>query len=229
MVDFNPNLNALRNIGTSQRVAANNVANAESTGFKESRTVLGTQSATVTTNAQQGGLVVTNNLLDYAIEGDGYIAFNTPTGTAYSRSGTLSIDKNGNLADANGNSLEPPVTVPAGANSIAIASDGTITADVNGTATTIGQLNIVTFPNPGGLSQSGEGLLRESAASGAPLINGPGLGGAGQLVMGGLESSNTNLGDNFVTMIINQSSFAYNIKAISIQQDMDRTLLSIKG
>ena len=229
MVDFSPNLNALRNIGTSQRVTANNVANTESTGFKESRTVLGTQSATVTTGQRPGGLVVTNNLLDFAISGDGYVAVSTPQGTAYSRSGTLSIDKNGSLADANGNPLDPPVTVPAGTNSIAIQGDGTINADVNGIQTQIGQLNIVTFPSPGGLTQNGDGLLLESGASGIPVTNTPGSGGAGELVLGGVERSNTNLSDNFVTMIINQSTFTYNVKAIAIQGEMDRVTLSIKG
>ncbi len=229
MVDFSPNLNALRNIGTSQRVAANNVANSESTGFKESRTVQGTQSATVTVSQRPGGLVVTNNLLDFAISGDGYLAVSTPQGTAYSRSGTLSVDKNGSLTDANGHPLDPPVTLPAGSTSVAIRGDGTINADVNGVTAQVGQLNITTFPNPGGLTQNGDGLLLESGASGIPVSNTPGTGGSGELVLGGVERSNTDLSDNFVTMIINQSTFAYNVKAIAIQGEMDRVTLSIKG
>jgi len=229
MVDFNPNINALRNISTSQRVSANNVANVESSGFKESRTVQGTQQATVTTHQQQGGLVITNNLLDFAIKGDGYITFQTDQGAQYSRTGTLSIDKNGVITNQNADPLNPSIPVPAGSDSLAIASDGNITAEVNGTQQTLGQLSITTFPNPGGLTQNGDGYLQESIASGTPVTNTPESGGAGSLVLGGLESSNVNLGDNFVTMIINQSSFAYNIKAISIQEEMDRTLLSIKG
>lgn len=229
MVDFSSSVNALRNIATSQSVATNNVANVETPGFKESRTLQGTQSATVTVNQSQGGLVVTNNLLDFAIEGNGYIAVSTPEGTAYSRSGTLSIDKNGTITDNNGNPLQPSVTVPTGADSISIQADGVINADVSGTITPIGQLSITTFPNPDGLTQSGDNLLRESIASGAPLTNTPSSGGAGDLILGGLERSNVNLSDNIVTMIINQHTFAYNAKAISIQSEMDRVTLSIKG
>lgn len=189
----------------------------------------GTQSATVTVNQSQGGLIVTNNLLDFAIEGNGYIAVSTAEGTAYSRSGTLSIDKNGIITDNNGNPLQPSVSVPASTSSISIQGDGVINADVNGTITPIGQLSITTFPNPDGLKSVGDNLLQESIASGAALTNTPGSGGAGDLVLGGLERSNVNLSDNIVTMIINQHTFAYNAKAISIQAEMDRVTLSIKG
>ena len=229
MVDFSSSVNALRNIGISQRVTANNIANVESAGFKESRTVQGTQSATVAVNRNQGGLIVTNNRLDFAINGNGYIAVSSPEGTAYSRSGTLSIDKNGVITDSNGNPLEPQISVPTGPSSISIQADGTINADVNGNATSIGQLSITTFPNPGGLRQTGDNLLQENLASGQPLTNAPDTGGAGSLVMGGIERSNASLSDNIVTMIINQNTFSYNAKAITVQEDMDRVTLSIKG
>jgi len=229
MVNFSSSVNALRHIGIAQRVTANNVANVESTGFKGSRTVQGTQSATVNVNQNQGGLIVTNNLLDFAITGNGYIAVSSPEGTAYSRSGTLSINKNGVITDNNGNPLEPPVSVPTGTSSISIQANGTINADVNGNATPIGQLSITTFPNPGGLKQTGDNLLRESLASGQPLTNTPGTGGAGNLVLGGIERSNVSLSDNIVTIIINRNTFAYNAKAITVQEDMDRVTLSIKG
>jgi len=229
MIGFNSSVNALRNIGISQRVAANNVANVGTSGFKESKTVQGTQSATVAVNQQQGGLVITNNALDFAINGNGYIAVSTPEGTAYSRSGTLSIDKHGFLADSHGNPIDPPITVPAGASSISIQSDGVINADVNGKTASIGQLSITTFPNQGGLRQIGDNLLQESLASGQPLTNVPDAGGAGRLVMGGVERSNVNLADNFVTMIINQNTFAYDAKAIAVGNEMDRVLLSIKA
>lgn len=71
--------------------------------------------------------------------------------------------------------------------------------------------------------------MLESGASGIPVTNAPGTAGAGDLALGGQERSNTNLSDNFVTMIINQSTFAYNVKAIAIQNEMDRALLSMKG
>jgi len=48
-------------------------------------------------------------------------------------------------------------------------------------------------------------------------------------VLGGIERSNVSLSDNIVTMIINQNTFAYNAKAITVQEEMDRVTLSIKG
>jgi len=229
MVDFSSSVNALRNIGISQRVTANNIANVETTGFKESRTLQGTQSATVNINQNQGGLIVTNNLLDFAIIGKGYIAVSSPEGAAYSRSGTLAINKNGVITDNNGNQLEPSVSVPTGTSSISIQANGTINADVNGNTTPIGQLSITTFPNSGGLRQAGNNLLQQSLASGQPITNTPETGGAGSLVLGGIERSNTSLSDNIVTMIINQNTFSYNAKAITVQEEMDKVTLSIKG
>lgn len=229
MINFNSSVNALRNIGTSERVAANNVANVGTSGFKESKTVQGTQSASVVVNQQQGGLIITNNALDFSINGNGYIAVSTPEGAAYSRSGTLNIDKNGSLSDSNGNPIEPPISVPKGASSISIQADGVIKADVNGSVASIGQLSITTFPNSGGLRQVGDNLLQESLASGQPSTHVPDAGGAGSLVMGGVERSNVSLSDNFVTMVINQNTFAYNAKAIAIESEMDRVMLSIKG
>ncbi len=229
MINFNSSVNALRNIGTSQRVAANNVANIRTSGFKESKTLQGTQTATVVVNQQQGGLTITTNALDFAINGKGFIAVSTPEGTAYSRSGTLNIDKNGSLSDSNGNPVEPPVSVPKGASSISIQADGSISADVNGNVTPIGQFSITTFPNVGGLKQVGNSLLQESLASGQPVTNVPDTSGAGSLVMGGVERSNVSLADNFVTMIINQNMFAYNAKAIAVAGEMDKALLSIKA
>jgi len=229
MVDFSPNVSALRRIAVSQNTAANNVANIDTPGFKEKQAVSGTESVSITTNQAQGGIAIKGNSVDVAVNGNGFLQVSTPQGPAFTRAGVVTTNSDGLLADMNGFAFEPQITVPSGTNAITIQGNGTVTADVNGTATTLGQLNLTTFPAPGELTSVGNNLLQESIGSGTGVSNTPGTGGAGYFAFGGLELSNVDAGSNFVTMIINAHSFAYNINAIKVQEEMLQTTLSIKA
>ena len=78
----------------------------------------------------------------------------------------------------------------------------------------IGQIQIARFPNPAGLQSIGQNLLKQTAASGAPVVGQPGLEGAGQLMQGVLEASNVNVVEEMVNMIETQRAYEINSKSI---------------
>lgn len=135
---------------------ANNLANANTTGFKHRRaqfqdllyqttlapgTAAGQQTV-VPTGLQvglgsrpvsneiifaQGDFIQTGNPLDLVIEGQGFFQIRMPNGElAYTRSGAFHLDRDGNLVDANGNPTEPQITIPKDAKSVTVAADGTV-------------------------------------------------------------------------------------------------------
>ncbi|MDD5457747.1 MAG: flagellar hook-basal body complex protein, partial [Candidatus Margulisbacteria bacterium] len=81
---------------------------------------------------RQGAISVTNNQFDVAINGDGFLVFQTANGeTAYSRAGNLNRDSLGNLVDPNGNILQPQIVIPDNTDTVRIATDGTVYVTLN--------------------------------------------------------------------------------------------------
>ncbi|MCE5359566.1 flagellar basal-body rod protein FlgG [Candidatus Igneacidithiobacillus taiwanensis] len=149
---------------TKMDVIANNLANVNTTGFKQSRAVFqdllyqnlrqpGAQSSQTTQYPSglqlgtgvrvmsterlmtQGNLTQTGNALDVAINGQGFFQILQPNGTiAYSRDGTFQLNNQGQLVTSNGYLLQPPVTIPPNAQSITIGSDGTVSVVLPGQA-----------------------------------------------------------------------------------------------
>ncbi len=133
------------------------------------------------------------------------------------------MDKNGAIVDANGNALQPQITIPAAAQTINIASDGTVSYTQPGqTATTIaGQIQLANFVNPGGLNSMGNGLFMPTDASGDPIVGTPGgQDGLGTLQQGYLESSNVSVVDEFVNMISSQRAYEASSKVVKAADEM---------
>ena len=172
----------------------------------------------------QGTLIQTGNNLDVAIEGDGFFQVTQPDGTtAYTRDGSFKRDANGSIVTADGLFLQPQITIPANAQEVAIGTDGTVTAQVPGSAVPqqLGQLQLARFTNNAGLSPiGGHNLYTQTAASGPPVVSTPGLNGAGQLQGGYLEQSNVAVVEEIVNMIVAQRAFEANSKAIQTSDQM---------
>lgn len=186
---------------------------------------IGTGVRTVATQKlhSQGNLNQTNNSLDVAIQGNGFFQVTHPDGSlVYSRDGTFGMDANGQMVTQNGYLIEPAITIPANSLSITVGSDGTVSAQIagNNAPTTIGNITLAQFINPTGLEAIGENLFRQTASSGAPQVDTPGLNGAGSLAQGFLESSNVNVVEELVNMIETQRAYEMNSKAISTTDDM---------
>ncbi len=235
-------------------VISNNLANVNTTGFKRSRAVfqdllyqnvrqvgaqssqntelpsglsLGTGVKAVATEKiyTQGNLVNTGKSLDLAIQGRGFFQILQPDGNiAYTRNGEFQIDDQGQVVTADGDPLEPSITVPPNTISLTIGADGTVSALVSGNSapTQVGSIQLADFINPAGLQPIGNNLLLETVSSGAPQTGVPGLNGLGTVEQGMLESSNVNVVEELVNMIETQRAYEMNSKAIAAADEMLR-------
>lgn len=175
----------------------------------------------------QGSLVTTKNALDLSVQGEGFFQIAMTDGTvAYTRDGSFKLSSTGQLVTSNGALLQPAVTIPANVMSIAIGADGTVSVETaaGGGTQVIGQIQLARFANPAGLQATGQNLLKETPASGAPQVGVPGQAGTGQLMQGALEASNVNVVEEMVNMIETQRAYEINSKAISAVDGMLRFL-----
>src|SRR5574343_356931 len=238
---------------TRMNVISNNLANVNTNGFKRDRAVfedmlyqnirqaggqtdansqsptglmLGTGVRVVATEKihAQGSMVTTQNPLDVAITGDGFFQIAQQDGTiGYTRDGSFKLSATGQIVNANGNLLQPAITVPQGTASVTIGRDGTVSAQsATGQQSVLGQIQIARFVNPSGLQPVGQNLMKETPASGAPQVVTPGLVGTGALQQGSLEASNVNVVEEMVAMIETQRAYEVNSKAISAVDGMLR-------
>jgi flagellar basal-body rod protein FlgG len=232
---------------TQMSVTSNNLANVSTTGFKKQRAVfedllyqnvrqvggstsqqtlapsgmqIGTGVNIVATENEytQGTLNNTGNSLDIAINGRGFFQIQMPDGSiAYTRDGTFQLSAQGQIVTATGYTLLPGITIPPGAQSITVGTDGTVTAQLAGATapSTVGTIQLADFINPAGLQLTGQNLAVQSAASGTPTTATPGLTGVGTLMQGTLEGSNVNVVEELVNMIETQRAYEMNSKAIT--------------
>jgi flagellar basal-body rod protein FlgG len=234
---MNAALSGLRAYINQTRVTANNLANLNTPGFKGSSAVqssapggFGVTMAGVQSSQSQGAIINTGQPFDMAIGGAGFFKVITSGGaTAYTRAGGFVPDKNGRLADASGNTLQPPIQVPANATSVSIGRDGSVTALVNGQSQNIGQVGIYKFNNPGGLQNGGSNTYLETQESGQPIQGTPGSGGFGEIYPSSLEQSNVDIGRQMVNLIQAQHGFSAQIKTIQTADEMLGSLLDIKS
>ncbi|MDE2600379.1 MAG: flagellar basal-body rod protein FlgG [Rhodocyclaceae bacterium] len=233
-------------------VIANNLANVSTNGFKRSRAVfedllyqtmrqpgaqstqttqipsglqLGTGTRPVATERiyTQGTLQQTQNPLDMAINGEGFLQIQMPDGTlAYTRDGAFQKDNTGQVVTSSGYPLSPAITIPANALTVSISRDGIVSVTTPGanTPTQVGTIQLATFVNVGGLQSVGENLFVETASSGAPTPNTPGLNGAGLINQGYVENSNVNVAEELVTMIQTQRAYEVNSKVVTTSDTM---------
>ena len=226
---------------------ANNLANVNTTGFKKGRAIfedliyqnLRQAGAQSTANSQiptginmgpgvhlvateklfaQGGMQNTQNSLDVAIEGAGFMTVIMPDGSlAYTRDGNLKLNNSGQIVTSNGYLIQPTMTIPAQTENITIGNDGTVSVMVAGNTapSVLGNIQLTSFINPAGLQPIGQNLFLETQASGNPLTDNPGSSGLGTLLQGNLEASNVNVVEELVNMI--QAQRSYEITAKSIQ------------
>jgi flagellar basal-body rod protein FlgG len=232
---------------------ANNLANASTSGFQARRVqfsdllyqsevmpgAAATQQTTVSSGLQvglgtrpgnteiiqtQGDLSSTGNPLDFAIQGTGFFQVLLPNNQiGYTRSGSFQPNAQGALVTANGDALQPSITIPANATNITVGSDGTVSATLPGqtNAAQVGVLQLATFANPGGLNSVGNNIYLATTASGDPVVGTPGgADGLGTIQQGMLEQANVNIVDEFVNMILAQRSYESNSRVVKAADEM---------
>jgi flagellar basal-body rod protein FlgG len=182
----------------------------------------GVRVAGITKVFTQGGLVNTQNPLDIAIEGQGFLQVQMPNGeTRYTRDGAIRQNPQGNFVTSDGFLITPQVTIPQDAVNVAIGSDGTVNiTNAQGQASVVGQLTLVRFPNPSGLSAEGRNLYTESASSGPPLVATPGVNGTGLIRQAFLERSNVEAVTELIGLILAQRAYEFNTRAVRTADSM---------
>ncbi|MEA2049922.1 MAG: flagellar basal-body rod protein FlgG [Campylobacterota bacterium] len=161
---------------TNIDVISNNIANVNTTGFKQDRAEfqdlmyqslnftagatsadsnnptgidvgLGVRTSSIQKNYNQGSLKETGNSLDLAISGDGFFKVTMPNGeSAYTRNGEFKLDSEGSIVNSSGYKLDPEIVVPSELTDLSIAQDGTISA-MNPTSGEISTLGQITITN----------------------------------------------------------------------------------
>jgi len=232
---------------------AHNLANANTVGFKQRRTQfqdllyqsmvqpgaaagaqsvvptglqlgLGTRPSSNEIIFTQGNFQLTGNPLDLVIQGRGFFQIRRPSGEiAYTRAGNFHLSRDGNLVTPDGDALEPQITIPPEAQSISIASDGTVSFVLPGQAAAqlAGQIQLANFANPAGLNSIGRNLFMPTDASGEPATGNPGgQEGIGTLQQGYVEASNVSVVEEFINLILSQRAYEANSKVVKAADEM---------
>ena len=230
---------------------AHNLANVNTTGFKKSRiefedlvyqrmkaagsptsqeaeapialeSGLGTRIVGSARNFSSGNLRNTNNPLDLAIEGQGFLMVQLAGGeTGYTRSGNLHLNGQGQIVTADGLAIQPSITIPANASTISISKDGIVSVSITGQAPQqVGTLELANFQNPAGLEARGGNVFVSTSASGEAQNGLPGSEGLGSLAQGFLEDSNVSVVEEMVNMILGQRAYEANSRVIKAADEM---------
>lgn len=232
---------------------ANNLANLNTTAFKKNRVsfedlvyrellvqngpvgeetnVLRVGTGSVVSSNEKvflsGDLKKTDNPLDVAIRGQGFLEVAMPDGSvaysrAYSRAGTLQVTADGLLAGASGLPLVPNIQVPPDAQDLLVDSTGHVSAKVPGEQAMVelGQIELVNFQNPAALNAIGENLYAATERAGPPNSGKPGDDGYGTLAQGYLEGSNVKLVEEMVNLVLAQRTYELNAKIVQAADEM---------
>lgn len=216
-------------------VRSNNLANAQTTGFKAMLTQarampafgdgLPTRVFAMTeshANKMSGGpLVQTDRTMDLAIQGDGWFAVQDENGgEAYTRAGSLQAGPDGLLQDAHGNAIVGdggPIFLPLPVENISFTNDGTITVRPQGAPANvqeeIGRMKLVN-PDVRQLARGEDGLFRQKDGIDADLD--PNV----RIRSGVLESSNVNPIDEMMTVIGLQRHYEMQVKMMKEAGDL---------
>jgi len=229
-------MSAARQMMNGQAQAANNLANANTTGFKadfdayRSMPLFGEgHPSRVFALAERPGVDFstgtiehTGNALDVAISGDGFLAVQAPDGSeAYTRAGEFQLTATGQLLTADGLPVlgnGGPIALPP-SETIVIGADGSITTRPAGQeASTLAQIDRLRLVRPldmGQMVKGADGLFRQKDGNPAPID------ASVTVTQGTLERSNVNPVTQMISMIENARQYEMAIKAMDTAQTMD--------
>ena len=179
----------------------------------------------------QGAMTATGNQYDLAINGRGFFQVLTPTGDiAYTRAGNFSVNDTGQLVTQDGYQVQPAISIPQDATNVTISQSGQVQVTQPGTPTptVVGQIELASFMNEGGLSAQGGNLYLETGASGPPVTGVPGIQGLGTLTQGYTEASNVDPVTEITSLIVAQRAYEMNSKVISTADSMLQVANQVK-
>lgn len=213
---------------------ANNLANGSTAGFKKDIAVskdfasmliqrindgpeapvigtlgVGTLIDEIATVHDTSSMRSTGNPLDFAIEGRGYFAVQTPAGIRYTKNGTFSRNVQGQLVNSEGHQVlgaNGPVQLPDG--TVSVNNEGTISVD----GENVGNLRVVEFVNERELVKEGANLFR-APNNGRPSTT-------SKVEQGYLEQSNVNIVSEMVNLISGYRAYEVNAKTVQTHDEL---------
>jgi flagellar basal-body rod protein FlgG len=207
-------------------ITTNNLANANTIGYKrdfgsvlEAERGLGIESEP---DLSPGAMTTTGNPLDAAIDGQGFFVIQAPDGVRYTRTGSFSLNADGELVTKDGmpvlSSSGSPISVGEGV--VAIQDGGAVTVDGSEVAT----LKIVTVDDPRNLEKVGGHRFRwNGPASGLTDADEPRVKG------GVLERSNVNAVDEMVHLMAAYREFEAAQRTLRTFGEMNAKLIQEMG
>jgi flagellar basal-body rod protein FlgG len=178
----------------------------------------------------QGTLSMTGNDLDVAITGEGFFKIQMPDGTyQYTRDGTFQMDNQGRIVTAQGNPVQPTITIPNNASGLTINAQGQVSVTLPGSTTSqiIGQIGLTRFINKGGLQPVGSNQYTDTPSSGPPQDGVANAEGYGNITQGSLEQSNVDVVSEMSNLITAQRAYEMNSKVISAADQMMQTTTAL--
>ena len=231
-------------------VISNNLANVNTTGYKESklqfqdllyqttRTAgseqgagnqlpeslqIGQGSVPISTERifTQGELSQTGGNLDVAIQGNGFFQVQMPDGSlAYTRDGSFKTDAEGRIVTSDGYPVQGGFQPVPSGTTNITISASGAVTYTTASGTTNSQVQLARFNNPGGLDALGHNLYKETTASGTAELGNPAQNGFGELQQGYLELSNVSVVQEMVNLIRAQRAYEVNSKAVQAADEM---------
>ncbi len=171
----------------------------------------------------QGTLSQTGNDLDLAMSGEGFFKILMPDGTyQYTRDGTFQMDNQGRVVTAQGNPVQPTITIPNNASGITVNEQGQVSVTLPGSSsnTVLGQIGVTRFINKAGLQPVGSNQFIETTSSGAPQDGTANSEGYGKITQGSLEQANVDVVSEMSDLIAAQRAYEMNAKVISAADQM---------
>lgn len=237
---------------------SNNLANSNTTGFKRAKiefqdmlyqqskdagavsgdgNVLptqvemgnGTQVVSTARVFTQGSLRETSGQLDLAIDGQGFLEVELPSGeTGYTRDGALKVAADGRVTTSSGYPvLSNFQAIPDGAETITVTPTGDVSVRTADGLESF-RIQIARFNNPSGLRSVGGNIYLETEASGSAETGNPAENGYGRVMQGFLEGSNVNVVEEMVSMITAQRAYEINSKSIQASDEMLQTVAQLR-
>ena len=217
-------------------VISNNIANMNTTGFKQQRMLFTeflerpgmheqvsfVQDRAVVRDLSTGGLTQTGNPLDIALTGHGYFTVDTANGPRYTRSGNFRLNDQRQVVDGGGLPVladnGQPLTIPEGTREILVSGDGTVATELG----PVGRLNVVTFKNEQLMTEVGAGLyVSDEEPQPAPADT--------RVAQGMLENSNVKPVVEMTTMIEIQRQYQSNQRMIDTEHERIRSAIQKLG
>ena len=171
----------------------------------------------------QGTLSQPGNDLDLAMSGEGFFKILMPDGTyQYTRDGTFQMDNQGRVVTAQGNPVQPTITIPNNASGISVSEQGQVSVTLPGSSTSsiVGQIGVTRFINKAGLQPVGSNQFTETPSSGPPQDGTANSEGYGKITQGSLEQANVDVVSEMSDLIAAQRAYEMNAKVISAADQM---------